>query len=293
MVKKRLTDVSVQKLPIPTKGQVDYWDSSLPLFGVRVSEGGTKTFVAVVNRNRKALGRYPQLKLKDAREKAREILHDREAYLKSQQVEISYDEAVDRYLEVKALEVCERTLENYARLLRRFVFPKIVGDIRPYEVVDALKRVMGQTNRSHAFTILKGFFAWCVVHEYCDKNPMQNMKKPRLPKSRDRVLTEDELKEIWWACEELENYGLIVQILMLTGQRKGQIAHLHEKWVHKDEFVFPGSIMKNGLEHHCPIGSLTKTTLMRALPIQGYYFSPITAVGRPFSNWSKSKKKTR
>lgn len=290
MAKKKLTDVCVQNLPIPATGQVDYWDTVLPSFGVRVSNGGTKTFFVWRHRKRKNIGRHRQIKLKDARKKARELLQDPDTYIQEQAIEISYNEAVDRYLEVKALEVCARTLENYTRLLRRFVFPKIVGDIRPYEVVDALKRVVGQTNRSHAFTILKGFFAWCVVQEYCDKNPMQNMKKPRLPKSRDRVLTEDELKEIWWACDELENYGLIVQILMLTGQRKAQIAHLHEEWVHDDHFLFPGSIMKNGLEHRCPIGSLTKTTLMRALPIKGYYFSPITAVGRPFSNWSKSKK---
>lgn len=289
-MKKRLTEISIQNIKPPTKGQVDYWDTSLPAFGVRVSYGGSKTFVAKQNGQRKVLGRYPATSLKTARAKARELLHDPEHQRQVEETNISYDEAVDKYIRIKSLELRPRTLEGYERLLCRMNFKTVVRDIRAYQIADELERILGQTNRSHAFTILKVFFGWCVTQEFCDKNPMQNLKKPRLPKSRDRVLTEDELKEIWWACDELENYGLIVQILMLTGQRKAQIAHLHEEWVHDDHFLFPGSIMKNGLEHRCPIGSLTKTTLMRALPIKGYYFSPITAVGRPFSNWSKSKK---
>lgn len=237
------------------------------------------------------IGRYPAMTLKEARKKARTILYDKDKYKRSQEIEIGYDEAVDKYLLLKGTEVSVRTLENYTRLLRWLQFKSMVSDIRPYQVGDALERVVGQTNRSHAFTILKGFFNWCVAREYCEKNPMENLKKPRMPPARDRVLSNNELVEIWRACEELGNYGLIVRILMLTGQRKAQIANLHESWVHKEHIIYPASIMKNRLEHYCPIGRLTREMLMRALPVEGYYFSPLTSVGRPFSNWSKAKEK--
>ncbi len=85
--------------------------------------------------------------------------------------------------------------------------------------------------------------------------------------------------------------GAIVKILMLTGQRRGQIDRLQTSWVDKEGISFPASVMKNKLEHYCPIGSLTYYTLLEIIPVDGYYFSPLTAVGRPFTAWSKNKKK--
>ena len=43
----RLTDLSIRALQGPERGQKTYTDDTLPGFGVRVSQGGTKTFVLV------------------------------------------------------------------------------------------------------------------------------------------------------------------------------------------------------------------------------------------------------
>ena len=39
----RLTDMAVQKLPLPERGQKLYADNSLPGFGVGVLQGGSKS----------------------------------------------------------------------------------------------------------------------------------------------------------------------------------------------------------------------------------------------------------
>ena len=49
----KLTDMTLQKLPIPEKGQKLHSDNSLPGFAVRVSQGGTKTFMAIVGKERR------------------------------------------------------------------------------------------------------------------------------------------------------------------------------------------------------------------------------------------------
>ncbi len=291
MPKVTLTDIVIKNLKLPDKGQKEYWDASLPLFGVRVGKGGTKSFIILLNRQRKAIGRYPAMSLKQARTEAKRILFDPVGHARNQYIDVSYEEAVERYLNMKMGEVRPRTLESYAYLLRMFDFPPLVADIRAYHVGDALDRMEQQTKKSNAYTALKMFFNWCVAREYCPTNPLQNLKKPKVPASRERVLTDNELVAIWRGCEQLGKYGLIVQLLMLTGQRRGEIARLHSSWIEDDWITFPAEVMKNGKKHECPIGSLTKFALMRAIPIDGYYFSPVTAVGRPFSAWSKSKVK--
>lgn len=300
MAKIKFTDLAIQNLKRPAKGQKEYWDNSLPGFGIRVSQGGSMMFFAWVNRRRKNLGRYPTVTLKEAREAARQVLLERfGSQREGQKYEMSYAEAVDRYLRVKREEIGGRTLKEYERFLRRFEFPCLVSEIRPYELSDALDRVKGNSNRSHAYTVLKIFFNWCVSREYCKANPLQNLKKPRVPSSRERVLEDWELVAIWQATEDMGKYGKIVRLLMLTGQRRGQFDRLQEAWVGDDGIDFPAfvtkngerhRIMKNGQAHFCPLSSLGKFVLMQTVPVGGYYFSPIGMVGRPFTAWSKNKR---
>ncbi len=65
----KLTDLAIRKFPIPEGRQKTYWDQGL---GVRVSPGGTKSFVLKHNNKHITLGRYPETSLKDARRAAAE-----------------------------------------------------------------------------------------------------------------------------------------------------------------------------------------------------------------------------
>jgi hypothetical protein len=49
----RLTDIGVKTLPAPPQGQKTYRDDTLTGFGVRVSQGGSKTFVLVHGADRR------------------------------------------------------------------------------------------------------------------------------------------------------------------------------------------------------------------------------------------------
>lgn len=73
-----LTPAIVETLASPAKGQIDYWDGALPGFGIRLSQGGTKSWVVMLRREKRkvrvTLGTYPQLSLEAARVKARELL---------------------------------------------------------------------------------------------------------------------------------------------------------------------------------------------------------------------------
>ena len=76
MPKTKLTDISIRAFKPPEQGQLTYWDKSLAGFGVRVSQGGAKTFVLVygANRRRTSIGRFPAIKLSDARTEAKRLI---------------------------------------------------------------------------------------------------------------------------------------------------------------------------------------------------------------------------
>jgi hypothetical protein len=87
MPKMKLTDAAVSRLKPPTNGQKDHWDALTPGFGVRISHGGTRTWLvqARVLKNgdwkqtRITLGRYPAMTLAEAREEARGVQKDAQA----------------------------------------------------------------------------------------------------------------------------------------------------------------------------------------------------------------------
>jgi len=49
----RLTDLQIKKLPVPSSGQKTFDDAALPGFGVRVSQGGSKSFVVMYGEKRR------------------------------------------------------------------------------------------------------------------------------------------------------------------------------------------------------------------------------------------------
>ena len=72
----RLTDISIRALKAPENGAVIHYDDNLPGFGVRVSEGGTKSFVLThgSRRTRETIGRVAIIGLGEARTAAKIIL---------------------------------------------------------------------------------------------------------------------------------------------------------------------------------------------------------------------------
>src|SRR5262249_37607171 len=102
MARTLLTDISIRSLKTPDRGQIVFWDEHLKGFGVRVSQGGSKTFVVQVGpsskRTLKVLGRFPQTTLAQARKLAVTI----KAGVKVAPAlieELTFKEALDRYLQ--------------------------------------------------------------------------------------------------------------------------------------------------------------------------------------------------
>lgn len=293
-----LTDLAVRKLTIPERGQTTYYDKSLKGFGVRVSPGGTKTFVLVHGKKRKrtSLGRYGVISLANARKKAKGILYD-ETLNPNQAPSLSFSEALTRYLDVH----CEprlkpRTYKENKWLLERHFLPDLsdteLKDITPHDVTPILDGLLETPSlANHAFTALRTFLRWCVSRSYIPYDPIAGLRKPAKTVSRDRVLSDEELTAVLKAAAEQGRYGQIIISLALLGQRAGQIAKLHNDYIDKKKKLirWPGEAMKNNKEHIIPYGRWF-AKILKEQPSEGFVFPTNRDKALPFNTWSKTKK---
>ena len=112
-----LTKLFVASVSPPQQGQIDYWDTRVSGFGLRVSAGGQKSWVIIYRHNtrlrRMTLGPYPALSLADARQLARAALRD---------AAHGADPAGEKQAQRRAEsfgELAELYLDKHAKVLKR------------------------------------------------------------------------------------------------------------------------------------------------------------------------------
>jgi integrase len=276
-----LTDLAVRNLKPPAKGQKEYPDDALPGFAVRVSQGGTKAFTLVYGspRRRLTIGRFPVISLAQAREKARQILAHRTLH-GDRPPELTFEEALQRFLTVHCAQHNRpTTAKETERLLRRHFLPELgsrplkdIGTAACLRITDELLPTPSEAN--HAFTAARTFFRWATSRRYIEHSPLEGLKLPARATPRTRVLTPHELRLAFAYGQNLGRYGQIIRLLVLTGQRLGQVTALRPEYVTGDTITWPASAMKGNREHTIPIGPLTQKEL-EPFP------KPC-----PFTNWS-------
>jgi integrase len=115
---------------------------------------------------------------------------------------------------------------------------------------------------------IKKLFAWSLDRGAISVHPLVGLRKPGLERSRDRVLTDEELKSFWRATEELGfPFGPAFQLMALTGQRRGEVAGMRRSQIDLEEAVWtiPASIAKNGRAHEVPL-STAVLDVIQSLP---------------------------
>jgi hypothetical protein len=176
----RLTDLGINKLPVPPKGQKTYSDDTLPGFGCRVSQGGTRSFVLQYGANRQLLtiGRYPIISLSEARIQAKRVLAEK-TLGKHQPETIRYEDALALFMIAVRQKNKPRTHNDYARVFRKhFNFGKTrLADISAADMNRKLDRLVETPSEHlHALNTAKIFFNWAVRKHYVERSPCHGMQ---------------------------------------------------------------------------------------------------------------------
>lgn len=298
-----ITELSIRSLSPPKTGQRFYADIAVPGFGIRVSQGGTKTFVLLYGepRRRLTIGRFPTISLAEARKTAKEVLAEH-TLGKFRPKSITFDDAKTKYLGASAAKNRARTVDEYRWLLQHFPFKRRhVVDITRRDVTEKLDKLADRPSaQNHALVAIKVFFKWCERQGYLERSPVDLLTARTRQASRDRVLTDIELAAVWQAAKtEPHPYGPIVRLLILTGQRRTEIASLRWDWINRkdQEITYPANFTKNKRPHSIPYSNSVKE-ILEALPridCSAYLFpaSRGTVRGKEtttFNGWSKAKK---
>lgn len=265
------------------KSVEDFREEGFPGFGLRVTERGRKTFFIVYpiggRRRRLGLGRYPIVSLKRARQKARDALVQVDKGSDPQGVRIAerngatFGELVEQFMDLYAEQRHSAAWLKYEReVLDRDVLPVLgtrrVADIRKADVVlllDAIaKRSPVTANRTRA--ILSRISTWALSRDLVEVNPIAGVPKPggnELP--REKVLTEDEVKNIWLACEEESSrVTASLQLVLLTAQRGGEVRSM--RWEDLDGTWWTIPRAKSGRSHRVFLSPQSLAILERVAP---------------------------
>jgi integrase len=309
----KLTKPVIARLcPPEGKSDVVFWDDELPGFGVRVTNTG-KVFLLQyrlgMRQRRLTLGKTGIVDLDAARRRAKAALAEVARGIDPQ---AARDEAkmpkpqdltllglVSRYLPVAERKLKASTYAGLELHLTKHWQPLhglAAASIERRHVAARLNELgQGRTgigaNRSRA--ALSSLFTWAIGEGLVDVNPVTGTNRPGEEVSRDRVLSDAELRAIWLNVGE-GHYGAIVKLLMLTGQRRDEIGAMRWSELDLDKalWTIPKERTKNGLEHDVP---LSEAAVMILEALQGEALQGrdlIFGQGEGgFSGWSKAKER--
>ena len=136
-----------------------------------------------------------------------------------------------------------------------------VQSITKRDVLDLLDVIVDRgspVTANRVFATGRKFFGWLIERDVVQASPCSGIKKPTLEKSRERILTDDEIRLFWKATEGFNHpFGPMWRLLLLTGQRRNEIAGMRRAELEIDGddpgWLVPGNRTKNGNEHFVPL----------------------------------------
>jgi integrase len=244
-----LSDAFIKTVRPDPNRVVVYWDTHQRGLALMVQPSGHTAWKCVYTiRGHGArwyhLGNGRAIALADARKLAGKIMY---------QVAEGADPHADR-LALRGrgtfAQVAKRYLEEHAKkknkswrqadaLVTKYLLPRwaeldITG-IRRADVKAAIAAIGAPILANQVLVAASAIFSWATRQDIVAANPCAGVEKHDT-KSRERVLSDAELAAFW------PHLGAALRMVLLTGQRPGEVAHLHRDHVADDRWwVMPGA----------------------------------------------------
>lgn len=274
-----LTDTKVAAFK-PTSNGVEYRDLGVTGLRVRVGSSGKKTWLVraragdkIVNRK---LGAYPGMTLASARVAAQQLMETLTRDGSTETLDRTFREAAEQWVD-RVAKPKNSSWRLQQRRLEMHVLPKWghrkIADLRRRDVRELLDGVEGDVLPNRVLAIVKTVFRFALSRDWIDTSPAEGVEKPKTDGARDHVLTMDDIARVWRATDLLGfPFGQYVKVLMLTGQRRTEVASMRWDAVDLDAgtWAMQSSETKNGRGHLVPL-SPAVVAILGALPRFGQF----------------------
>lgn len=321
MATARITKTSVDTAQSRAKDWI-LWDDRLSGFGVKVTPAGSKVYVYQYRMGgrgskvrRFTIGKHGKLTSEAARKRAEALAlsvangidPQREKVTAARRaVDLAFKPYVEHFREGCLQKEWPATHKYAYSLLTTHAVPVIgntpLPNITRKDVRAVLDPVADKAaTASNLFAVLRRLLSWAIEQEDLERSPIEGMKPPPLPPSRDRVLTNEELALVWRGTEVIGYpFGPMVQLLILTGARREEIAALEWSEIDKTKrsWSLPAARSKNAMAAENPLSDMaiavldqiaSRTNADKTWPRHGFVFS--TTGKTSVSGYSRAKQR--
>ena len=273
------------------------WDHKLVGFGARKQIKGVHFYVRYRldgTQIVKSIGRLGPWTCDTARTEAKRLLgivaSGVDPFAQSISSE-TFGAQVERYLARKQTSLKPGSFKNIARYLRGRSAPLHrlpLAEIDRRKIAAVLAEIetnSGPSARNRARAALSASYTWAIQEGLAEVYPVAGTGKADERASRDRVLTQDELRQLWRGLGD-GRFADIIRLLLLTGQRRNEIGRLtwSEVDLTRKVIVLGAERTKNSRSHEVPLSSQALAILQRQPRRTEFVFSR-----RGFINWSDAK----
>ncbi|GEO18293.1 tyrosine-type recombinase/integrase [Microvirga aerophila] len=308
----KLTKQTLAKLSLPSgKSDLIVFDDDLPGFGLRLRAGGKRAWIAQYRvgskQRRVTIGTPEALDPDRARQAAKAVLAkvqlggdpQTEKAEGRARAAVTLGAVAKRYLEERAKpNLKPRSYEEVERHLTRHWAPLRelpIHRVQRANVAARLGEIATENGRfaaNRARASLSAMFSWAMGEGLVDANPTIGTNKATEEVQRDHVITDSELKAIWQACQH-DDYGRIVRLLILTAQRREEVAAMTVGELDLADpkaarWSIPKERTKNGFPHDVPL-SATALEIVSAAPKREGRDLLFGSGEGGFQGWSKAK----
>jgi integrase len=179
-----------------------------------------------------------------------------------QEGELAFEKVASRWLEHYEIGHRPRSYGQAKLVIDKHLAPTLRGKPLPAITRNNIQAILDGiparqlASRRTVYAYASIFFGWALQRGYVAESPLLSVEKPKAPKSRDHVLSDNELALVWQATEKLRApLGAFYRVLMLTGQRREEVAGM--TWAELDRasatWIIPADKAKNGVAHIVPL----------------------------------------
>jgi len=269
---KNLTVRFIDSIRPPASGRIEYWDATTPGFGLRVSDKGRMTWVAMYRHEgrlrRMTFGTYPTLPLADARELAKDALRsaakggDPAEAKKTAKLGDTFGDLAADYIKLYA-KPKKRSWKEDENTLNRDLLPRFgrrkAISVRRTDVKQMIAEIVARgapVMAQRTLELMRTIYNWAIEEERVENNPCLRISRASKVTERDRVLADEEIRVVWSALDRQPRIvAARLQLQLLTAQRSGEVRRM--RWSDIDLasgwWTIPAEFSKNGLSHRVPL----------------------------------------